>query len=321
MSLNPDIAAFLELVGAGRNSGKRTAMHHLTPQQAREQFDQSSQLMMADYEELPRVETLSIPVRDGSRLEARLYSADPVDPQALGAALLYFHGGGYVVGSLDSHDALCRSLAAKAECTVISVGYRLAPEWVFPTAVHDAQDAWQWLVAQAGSLGIDPSRLAVAGDSVGASLATVLSNQLAADPAQLQPRLQVLIYPVTDASRPTASLERYGTGHLLEKDTLSWFYQHYGREHSDRLDPRFSPLLAQVPGNVAPVLLAVAECDPLHDEGLAYAAHLQQAGVAVDLKVYAGMTHDFMRMGAIIDEAEAAQDWIAQALRKALATD
>lgn len=317
MSLNPDIAAFLQLVGAGRDSGKRTAMHQLTPEQAREQFDQSSQLMMADYEELPRVETLCIPVRDGSSLEARLYAGEPTDPGASSAALLYFHGGGYVVGSLDSHDALCRSLAAKAGCVVISVGYRLAPEWVFPTAVHDARDAWQWLVAQAGSLGIDPSRMAVAGDSVGASLATVLSNELAAEPTQQQPRLQVLIYPVTDASRPTASLDQYGTGHLLEKDTLSWFYQHYEAAPGDRLDPRFSPLLARVPENVAPVLLAVAECDPLHDEGLAYAAHLRQAGVAVELKVYAGMTHDFMRMGAIIDEAEEAQDWIANALRNA----
>ncbi|CRM85296.1 carboxylesterase Est2 [Pseudomonas sp. FH4] len=317
MSLNPDIAAFLELVGAGRDSGKRTAMHQLTPQAAREQFDQSSQLMMADCEELPRVETLSIAVRDGNRLEARLYSATP--PGSTRAALLYFHGGGYVVGSLDSHDALCRSLAARAGCVVISVGYRLAPEWVFPTAVHDAQDAWHWLVQEAGALGIDPARLAVAGDSVGASLATVLCNQLAADGRQVQPCLQVLIYPVTDASRPTASLERYGSGYLLEKDTLSWFYQHYAGEHSDRLDPRFSPLLAQVAPNVAPVLLAVAECDPLHDEGVAYGAHLKQAGVAVDVKVYAGMTHDFMRMGAIIDEAEEALEWIAESLRVAFA--
>ena len=318
MSLNPDIAAFLELVGAGRDSGKRTAMHQLTPQAAREQFDQSSQLMMAYSEELPRVETLSISVRDGSELQARLYSATPLGSNS-SAALLYFHGGGYVVGSLDSHDALCRSLAAEAGCVVICVGYRLAPEWVFPTAVHDAQDAWHWLVREAGSLGIDSTRLAVAGDSVGASLATVLCNQLAADPGEVQPRLQVLIYPVTDASRPTASLERYGAGYLLEKDTLNWFYQHYAGQPSDRLDPRFSPLLAQVPHNVAPVLLAVAECDPLHDEGLAYAAHLKQAGVGVDLKVYAGMTHDFMRMGAIIDEAEEALEWIAKSLQAAFA--
>lgn len=317
MSLNPDIAAFLELVGAGRDSGKRTAMHQLSPQAAREQFDQSSQLMMADCEELPRVENLSITVRDGSHLHARLYSA--ALPGASSAAVLYFHGGGYVVGSLDSHDALCRALAARAGCVVIAVGYRLAPEWVFPTAVHDAQDAWHWLLQEAEALGIDPTRLAVAGDSVGASLATVLCNQLAVDPRHAQPCLQVLIYPVTDASRPTASLQRYGSGYLLEKDTLSWFYEHYAGEPSDRLDPRFSPLLAQIAPNVAPVLLAVAECDPLHDEGVAYAAHLQAAGVAVDMKLYAGMTHDFMRMGAIVDEAEEALEWIADALRVAFA--
>lgn len=315
MSLNPDIAAFLELVGAGRDSGKRTAMHQLSVQEARAQFDQSSQLMMADGEDLPRIETLSIPTRDGHSLEARAYGPST---SGLGlSAVLYFHGGGYVVGSLDSHDALCRSLAARSGSMVISVAYRLAPEWAFPTAVNDAEDAWQWLLDASASLGIDPRRLAVAGDSVGGSLATVLSRQLAIDEVPVQPRLQILIYPVTDASRSTSSLQQYATGHLLETDTLNWFYQHCCPNVAERQDPRISPLLGSVPANTAPVLLAVAECDPLHDEGVAYAAHLQEAGVAVDLNVWAGMTHDFMRMGAIIDEADEALDWITKALHRA----
>jgi acetyl esterase len=317
MSLNPDIAAFLELVGAGRDSGKRTAMHQMSVLDARDQFDQSSQLMMAYSEELPRVETLRIPTRDGSVLEGRLYG--PTSGAHPCSAVLYFHGGGYVVGSLDSHDALCRSLASASGSMVISVGYRLAPEWKFPTAVHDARDAWNWLVDEAAALGVDPARLAVAGDSVGGSLATVLSCQLATDATPVQPRLQVLIYPVTDASRPTASVAQYGNGYLLEKDTMSWFYQHYSAVPDDHLDPRFSPLLGEVPLSMAPVLLAVAECDPLHDEGIAYAHHLQQAGLSVDLKVWAGMTHDFMRMGAIIDEADEAFGWIALALQSAFA--
>jgi acetyl esterase len=318
MSLNPDIAAFLELVGAGRDSGKRTAMHELSVQEARDQFDQSSQLMMADSEELPRVENLRLPVRDGTQLAARLYGPTAAGEQTC-SAVLYFHGGGYVVGSLDSHDALCRSLASRTGSVVISVSYRLAPEWTFPTAANDALDAWCWLLDHAQRLGIDTTRLAVAGDSVGGSLATVLSRELAAQAAQVQPRLQVLIYPVTDASRSTSSLERYASGYLLEKDTLNWFYRHYAPEAIDRLDPRFSPLLADVPANTAPVLLAVAECDPLHDEGLAYAAHLREAGVDVDLKVWPGMTHDFMRMGAIVEEADEALDWIADSLRTAFA--
>jgi len=315
MSLNPDIAAFLELVGNGRASGKRVPMHQMSPAEAREQFDQSSLLMDAGGETLEVVETLSIATRDGACLTARLYSSGALTQAAARPALLYLHGGGYVVGSLDSHDSLCRNLAAMADCVVVSVAYRLAPEFRFPTAAEDALDAWTWLVAEAPRLGIDARRLAVAGDSVGGSLATVL----AAQPLEPAPRLQVLIYPVTDASRSTASIERYGEGYLLEKDSLNWFYEHYQRAATDRLDPRFSPLLAEIPPNMPPALLVLAECDPLHDEGVAYARHLQQAGVAVELKVYAGMTHDFMRMGAIVDEAEEAQQQIARRLQDAFA--
>ncbi|MDF1653347.1 alpha/beta hydrolase, partial [Pseudomonas aeruginosa] len=210
MALNPDIAAYLELVGNGRSSGKSLPMHQLTVQQAREHFDQSSALMDPGLDEpLPRVETLFVPARDGTPLPARLYS-----PQGLSASpplpgVLYLHGGGYVVGSLDSHDALCASLAERAGCVVLSLAYRLAPEWRFPTAAEDAEDAWCWLAAEAARLGIDPQRLAVAGDSVGGSLCAVLSHRLALRGDASQPRLQVLIYPVTDASRTRQSIERY----------------------------------------------------------------------------------------------------------------
>ncbi|MEG6972092.1 alpha/beta hydrolase, partial [Pseudomonas aeruginosa] len=246
-------------------------------------------------------------------------------PQGLSASpplpgVLYLHGGGYVVGSLDSHDALCASLAERAGCVVLSLAYRLAPEWRFPTAAEDAEDAWCWLAAEAARLGIDPQRLAVAGDSVGGSLCAVLSHRLALRGDASQPRLQVLIYPVTDASRTRQSIERYAVGHLLEKDSLEWFYQHYQRSPEDRQDPRFSPLLGVVPADLAPTLLLVAECDPLHDEGIAYAEHLRQGGARVELCVYPGMTHDFLRMGAIVDEADDAKDMIADALVAALAT-
>ncbi|WP_085577538.1 MULTISPECIES: alpha/beta hydrolase [unclassified Pseudomonas] len=313
MSLNPDIAAFLQLVGNGRASGKRVGMHELTPEQAREQFDQSSLLMDAGGEDLAVVDELRLPVRDGALLDARLYSDRPLQPGAKCPALLYFHGGGYVVGSLDSHDSLCRALASMAGCVVLSVAYRLAPAFRFPTAADDARDAWDWLVGSAQDLGIDTARLAIAGDSVGGSLATVLAAQLTQAP--VRPLLQVLIYPVTDASRSTPTIERYAEGYLLEKASLEWFYSHYQRSAEDRLDPRFSPLLGEPSAQVAPVLLVLAECDPLHDEGVAYARHLQAAGVAVELKVYEGMTHDFMRMGAIVDEAEEAQQHIAERLR------
>ncbi|WP_350614941.1 alpha/beta hydrolase [Pseudomonas sp. HY7a-MNA-CIBAN-0227] len=316
MSLNPDIAAFLELVGSGRATGKNLAMHQLSPQQAREQFDLSSQMMDAGAADLEQVDSLDILSRDGQPLPARLYSASRLDLAAPAPALLYLHGGGYVVGSLNSHDSLCRALAESAGCAVLSVAYRLAPQWRFPTAAEDAEDAWHWLVEEGTGLGIDTQRLALAGDSVGGSLVAVLAAQLARNSAPVQPRLQVLIYPVTDASRSTASLKRYATGYLLEKDTLEWFYGLYQRELADRQDPRFSPLLGAVPEGLAPTLMILGECDPLHDECLAYVAHLREAGATVNVTVYPGMTHDFLRMGAIIDEAEEAQQEIGGALRR-----
>ncbi len=319
MSLNPEIAAYLELVETGRSSSQRIPMHGLAPEEARRQFDQSSLLFAAQAAELASVETLWIATRDGAQLEARLYRARLPEEGEASPTLLYFHGGGYVVGSLDSHDGLCRDLAAQGDFAVLAVAYRLAPEQRFPTACNDARDAWHWLTDNASGLGLDATRLAVGGDSVGASLATALARELALSGAASRPRLQVLIYPVTDATRRTPSLERYGEGHLLEAATLAWFYQQYASADNDRHDPRFSPLLGSVPADLAPALVMLAECDPLHDEGLAYVAHLREAGIAVELHDWEGMTHDFLRMGVIIDEAEEAQVMIATALAKAFA--
>lgn len=316
MSLHPDLSAFLELAEFGRLTGKSQPLHALPLAKARADFEATSQILDPNPPGELQVSALQLPTRDGSEIAARLYRRSASAGKAL-PVMLYFHGGGYVVGSLDSHDSLCRALAAMADCVVLSVAYRLAPEFRFPTAADDARDAWDWLVASAVDLGVDASRLAVAGDSVGGSLATVLAAQLAG--AVVRPRLQVLIYPVTDASRDTPSIERFAEGYLLEKASLEWFYSHYQRDLADRLDPRFSPLLGEVSADVAPVLLVLAECDPLHDEGVAYARHLQAAGVAVELKVYAGMTHDFLRMGAIVDEAEEAQLFIAGRLAQAFA--
>lgn len=318
MSLNPDLAAYLKLVEEGRTTGKVLPMHALTPDQAREQFEQSSALMAPKAEEPEQIDNLTLLARDGHALQARLYRPPEADPHLLGAAVMYLHGGGYVVGSLDSHDALCWNLAQEAGVPVLSVGYRLAPQWRFPTAVDDALDGWRWLVDNAAELGIDRNRLAVMGDSVGASLATVLASQLAEQAQLPAPRLQVLVYPVTDASRSRDSMQRYASGYLLEQQTLEWFYRQYARQPADRLDPRFSPLLGAVSPQAAPALLLVAECDPLHDEGVAYARHLEEGGVPVNLQVMAGVTHDFMRMGLIIEEAEEGLALVVEALRDRL---
>ncbi|MCO1621805.1 alpha/beta hydrolase [Pseudomonas putida] len=318
MSLNPDLAAYLQLVEAGRSAGKVLPMHALAADEARRQFEESSALIAGKADEPDCISDLSLTTRDGHTLPVRLYRPPQADPALAGAALLYLHGGGYVVGSLDSHDTLCWNLAQDAGVPVIAVGYRLAPQWRFPTASDDALDAWRWLVEQADALGIDAQRLAVVGDSVGGSLATILANQLAAQRELPAPRLQVMIYPVTDASCRRPSVQRYGSGYLLEAQTLEWFYRQYATVPADRHDPRFSPLLGSVASNSAPALMLIAECDPLHDQGVAYARHLEQAGVAVQLAVIPGVTHDFMRMGSIIEEADEGLAMVVEALQQHL---
>jgi acetyl esterase len=314
MTLNPDIAAYLELVEAGRDAGKSTAMHQMSPEQARTQFDESSQLMNLVPVEIEHVQPLRFQARDGHWLQGRLYARQAPGSTGQGA-LLYFHGGGYVVGSLDSHDNLCRTLAEQSGQVVIAVEYRLAPQWRFPTAFEDAEDAWAWLLEQR-ELNLDPARLAVGGDSVGGSLAAALANSLGQ--ASVRPCLQVLLYPVTDASCWRDSHQRYASGYLLERQSLEWFYNHYQRRPEDRADPRFSPLLGALPAGLAPTWLLLAGHDPLLDEGLAYAAHLREAGAQVQLWVHEGMTHDFMRMDAVVEDVAAIQSDLGERLARAL---
>ena len=303
MALHPDIEGLLELAEFGRLSGKSRPMHELTPDEARQQFEQTSQLLdTAPVGELT-VTAVSIPARDGHLLSARLYAKPQSDNEPL-PVLLYFHGGGYVVGSLDSHDTLCRRLALAGEFAVLSADYRLAPEHRFPTAYHDAEDVTRWLASGAPALRLDAQRVALAGDSVGGSLVASLSIAIAQDPQAwpLSPRLQVLLYPVIDAVKKRPSLERFAEGYLLEATTLEWFYQQYQRSEADRSDWRFSPLFAERLERLTPTVLWLAEYDPLLDEGLAWAEKLRAAGQPLVLDVKAGMTHDFARMGEMVQE-------------------
>ena len=303
MALHPDIEGFLELAEFGRLSGKSRPMHELSPGEARQQFEQTSQLLdTAPVGELT-VTAVSIPARDGHLLCARLYAKPKSDSEPL-PVLLYFHGGGYVVGSLDSHDTLCRRLALAGEFAVLSADYRLAPEHRFPTAFNDAEDVTRWLASGAPALGLDAQRVALAGDSVGGSLVASLSIAIAQDPQAwpLSPRLQVLLYPVIDAVKKRPSLERFAEGYLLEATTLEWFYQQYQRSEADRSDWRFSPLYAERLERLMPTVLWLAEYDPLLDEGLAWAEKLRAAGQPLVLDVKAGMTHDFARMGEMVQE-------------------
>ncbi|WP_420997400.1 alpha/beta hydrolase fold domain-containing protein [Cupriavidus sp. 30B13] len=317
MPLHPDLEALLDMVESATASGKRPAIHHLAPARARREFDDASGALDLPPVPLARVETLTLPTRDGGRIGARLFA--PRAPQAGPPlpVLLHFHSGGFTVGSLDSHDSLCRSLAARTPCAVLSVAYRLAPEHRFPCAADDAVDALAWLGAHGAALGLDRARIAIGGDSAGGTLSAMLALAARDDPALPQPCLQVLCYPGLGGRQDTPSHQRYGRGYLLDTETIDWFYRQYLRDERDRLDWRFAPLLAPDHRGVAPALMVLPECDPLRDEGRAYARKLAEAGVAVTLREYPGMVHEFLRMGNIVGDAEAAHDDIARALAQA----
>lgn len=293
----------------------RPHLHTLTPQQARAAYEAGAGVLEIAKQELPRVEDIQIPSRDGASLSARLYA--PSTATAL-PVLLYLHGGGFTIGSVATHDVLCRRLAYLAGCAVVSLDYRLAPENKFPTAIHDAWDALQWLHTQGKALGLDTTRMAVGGDSAGGTLAAACALQ--ARDAKLPLQLQLLIYPGTCAHQDTDSHFRYAQGLVLEREGIHWFFNNYIRNEGDREDWRFAPLLATDAEGVAPAFFCLAELDPLVDEGVQYADMLRMAGVPVELEIYKGVTHEFIKMGRAIAEARQAHTDMAAALRAALGT-
>lgn len=317
MTLDPDLAAFLELVETNALSGEKPAMYMLTPEQVRLEYDASTQILDVPGPAVANVMEIAIPCRDGQTIEARLYQPlECADTSAPWPVLLYFHGGGYCIGSLDSHDSLCRSLAALTPCCVLNVAYRLAPEYRFPTAVHDAQDAYLWVLSAGSSLVLDTSRVAVAGDSAGGTLATGLAIA-ARDEQWHQPVCQVLLYPCTSTWQDTSSHQHFAQGYLLEEKTLQWMFGNYLRDEADRLDWHFAPLRAENLKDLAPAFLILAEYDPLLEEGLMYAESLKAAGVNARIKIYAGMIHDFARLGNITDQAFQVRREIASVLAEA----
>ncbi len=229
--------------------------------------------------------------------------------------LVWFHGGGWVIGNLESTDPICRSLAARAGCLVISVDYRLAPEHRFPAAVEDVYAATRWAAEHGPELGLDVDRLAVGGDSAGGNLAAVVAL-LAREGG---PRLayQLLVYPVTDLRGQYRSYEENGEGYLLSTRDMRWFEGHYLGSEGDRDDPRVSPLLAPTHAGLPPALIVTAEYDPLRDQGEAYGEKLRAAGVPAEVRRYEGMIHAFL--GLPVDGARVALQEIAGRLRSALA--
>lgn len=228
--------------------------------------------------------------------------------------LVYFHGGGWVIGSIETHDGLCRMIANAAGCTVVSVEYRLAPEHKFPAATEDAYAAVAWAAKHAAALGAEPGRLAVGGDSAGGNLAAV-ACLMARDRGGPPIDLQVLLYPITDHDLDTQSYQAYADRFLLTRDAMAWFWGHYLAAGADKNHPYISPLRAADLAGLPRALVITAECDPLCDEGDAYARRLAAAGVPVVHAQYPGMIHGFVRRAMLLKQGRKALEQIAEALR------
>lgn len=283
----------------------RPPLHAMAPAAARAAYVAAAEVLEPPRAKLPRVEDLVIAGRP-----ARLYA--PAEGRL--PAMLYLHGGGFVVGGLETHDSLCRQLALRSGGAVVALDYRLAPEHPFPAAVDDTWAALEWLAAHGGEIGVDASRLAIGGDSAGGTLAAV--GAIHARDRGLTLALQLLITPGTTAHADTASHRLFAQGFLLDAAAIAWFFDHY-IPHAHRRDWRFAPLEADDLDGVAPACLLLAECDPLVDEGLAYGDRLRAAGVPVQLEIGRGMTHDFIKMGRVLKEAGAFQQLAADALQDA----
>ncbi len=248
----------------------------------------------------------------------RLYR--PGSETALLPLLVYFHGGGWTIGDLDTHDTLCRELALGAGCAVLSVDYRMGPEHRFPAAVDDCIAATAWARANAATLGVDAARIAVGGDSAGGNLAAVVALAARDDDAGAAPLVfQLLVYPATDMRRGHASHTANGIGYLLERDTVAYYHDHYIADPAHDLDWRASPLLADHFADLPPALVLTAGYDPLRDEGADYADRLSAAGTRCTYVCWERQIHGFITMGRVIAEANSAVSFCAAELRRAFA--
>jgi acetyl esterase len=308
MPLDPQAQAVLDLF---REAGIPPS-HTLPVAEARAGMIARAAAAPGQPEAVARIENRTIPGPDGE-IPIRIYTPEGQGPWPV---LVYFHGGGWVLGNLDTHDRVGRSLANRADCVVVSVDYRLAPEHRFPAAPEDAYAATRWAADNAAAFGGDGRRLAVAGDSAGGNLAAVVAL-MARDRGGPELSLQVLVYPVTDHDFDTPSYLEHAEGLMLWRAGMIWFWDHYAPEAADRGHPHASPLRAESLAGLPPALVITAEYDPLRDEGEAYAARLREAGVPVVLRRYPGMIHGFFGMAHAVDLAREAIDEAGRALREA----
>ncbi len=307
--LDPQVQMLIQMVEAMGAPPTYT----LTPTESRAALKSTAAMVAGELEAVANIENLEIPgpVVD---IPIRIYTPEGSGPFPI---LVYFHGGGWVQGDLDTHENVCRALANGAACVVVSVDYRLAPEHKFPAAIEDAYAATGWVAENAARLRGDATRIAVGGDSAGGNLAAVVSL-MARDQGGPALVYQLLIYPATDVSTlDTASYRDYGEGYVLLKADIVWFLDHYLADEQDRHNPLVSPLLAQDLSGLPPALIVAAEFDVLRDEGKAYAQRLEQAGVPVTYTLYDGMVHAFLSVTGMLDQAKQGLAETAAALHAA----
>jgi acetyl esterase len=310
--LHPQAQAFIDLLVERGVPPTHTLSHT----EARKFYRERRAITQPDPSEVAEVRELSAQGLHGP-IPMRLYR--PLGSKATTAlpVLVYYHGGGWTIGDLDTHDTLCRELANLSGCAVVAVDYRMGPEHRFPAAVDDVLAATRWVCKEAAALGIDASRLAVGGDSAGGNLAAVVALA-ARDAGDLPIAFQLLIYPATDMRRGHASHTTNGQGFVLTKDTISYFHDHYITDAKDDLDWRASPLLHKDLAGLPPALVLTAGYDPLRDEGLDYARALTGAGNRSTYVCFERQIHGFITMGRLLDEANAAVALCASELRRAL---
>jgi acetyl esterase len=310
--LDPQVRAIVDAIA----TAGAPAYSELSPEEARAAHNDKAPLLGAPFVELAAVDDHVIDGPAGP-IPARLYR--PAGGDSPTAALVFYHGGGHVIGSLASYDTLCRQLAHQSNVGVLSVDYRLAPEHRFPAAVDDAFAAYRWARERGGEVGIDPGRLAIGGDSAGGNLAAVVAI-LGRDAGLPTPAHQLLVYPATAAYPETPSHLEFADGHVLTRQVILWFHEHYldyGR--GDHTDWRWAPLLAPDLTALPSTTVILAECDPLRDEGIDYARRLAISGNDVTLRVYPGTTHPFFSWSGAVDKARHAVTFAAQQLAQAMA--
>ncbi|MBL8534812.1 MAG: alpha/beta hydrolase [Betaproteobacteria bacterium] len=314
MPLDPQIQAVLTAV---KVAGLPEPWQ-VTPDEARVQYQARVKRVDVKDEPIHRVSDRLIPGPDRP-IPLRVYRPrDTAMGERLGV-FLWFHGGGFVIGNLDTHDSACRRLAKEADVVVVAVDYRLAPEHKFPAAVDDCMAALRWVAMHGGpELDVDTSRIAVGGDSAGGNLAAVCSL-LARNEGAPKISHQLLIYPGTAPEPETASHRKFAEGYLLSRNSITWFYKQYLRTSRDAEDFRFAPLLADDLSGLPPAFVLVAGYDPLRDEGVQYAARLMEAGNECTLWQLAGMVHGFILMLGAVDAASDALRVAGAEVRKALA--